>query len=82
MGGVQCTEAIILVLEEKQDGSIAIDSTEDAGFITAWEKARLIRIHIDEGIDPRVRNACAVWLLDARKTARRVFLKIISLGLL
>lgn len=75
--GELCYDAIIEVQEEKLvDPEYTIDMA-DAGVLTAVQLLRNKRLSREEGIDPRVRRACAVLVLDAQKEGVRRALKYV-----
>lgn len=66
--GKRCWATVKTVAEESQGpAAIAV-----IGPLSAWQTARNVRMGLEDGIDQRVRRDCAVLVLDALRTGRRL----------
>lgn len=75
--GQRCWATVEQVAAEKGgDGTVTLAVV---GPLSAWQKARNVRMIIDDGIDERVRRDCAVLVFDAIRTGRRIAGRLVPL---
>lgn len=61
--GQHCWETVTTVLNET--GAKDLEELKVIGPLSAWQRARNLRLNTGTGIDERIRSACAVLVIDA-----------------